>query len=348
MAGLLAGCEAEESSVLPEVSWASEYFEFATHDDDPLCGGTLLFQQRFVDLAQEMFGEPVGGQKFIYYTLNLRVFEELLGNIGGAYFQGRIFTKSVPDLHEVTHAVVDLSIGQSHPFSNEGIAEVFRERYPSYRYPHGTVEDGIALDGADGKLPTDLYGRAGHFISYGLDVHGVDATVALLTSARPGDPPESLRASIALAFGMSYEEVLADYAEYPLCPQSEFRWPITECDVGSRIPAVNGGWFFDMEVDCSKETVIGPRVSEFWSVYTLDVPEGGDYVVTVFGEEGDFGRVSVNHCSPGCAPDRDLEVQIRKSEVVTLRGGRYQLTTIAGHVESGHLQARIDPVGPGP
>ena len=116
--------------------------------------------------------------------------------------------------------------------------------------------------------------------------------------------------------------------------------------MGPRIPAVKGGWLFDMRVDCSSEAVIGPRVSEFWSVYTVEIPEDGEYLVTVLGGEDDFGHVRLDHCSPGCAADKGLEIEIRTSRTVPLRRGLYQLTTAAYGVKSGHLRARIDPVGP--
>lgn len=340
--GMVMGCG--DGSWFPDVSWSSEDFEFATDLDVAVCGGTFAYQQRFVDLAQDVFGEPVDGRKFVYYLLSQPKFEELLGEREGAYVDAQVFARTLVDFHEVTHAVVDLSIGMSHPFFNEGIAEVFRDRYSVNRVPIGRVDDALEIPGSDGKIRGSLYGRAGHFMAYALDVHGVAATVELLASARMGESAEALQADIAGAFGMSYADVLADYADYPGCDHDEFRWPITECDVGPTIAAVDGVWSFDMEADCDGDTVIGPRNSELWAVHTFEVPEDGTYLASVAHDDGDIAYVVTDHCSPGCGPDKGQALSSGKSRELSLRRGRHQITSVAIRVQSGHVRTRIERV----
>jgi len=57
--GALFACGDE--TTLPPISWSSEDFDFADEANYPLCGRTLDYQQTFVDLAQEIFGQPKSG-----------------------------------------------------------------------------------------------------------------------------------------------------------------------------------------------------------------------------------------------------------------------------------------------
>jgi hypothetical protein len=348
--GPASACSEPEGPSVPEVSWSSEDFDFATDipADEPLCGGTLDFQQRFVDLLQEIMGQPINGRKFTFYLFNLKTFEELLGDRDGLYNDGRVFTKGIPDLHEVTHAVADLAMGNSHPFFAEGIAEVFEDRYGADVSPGLSVETGLGYDGVNAKLPGSFYGTAGHFMSYALDVHGTEATVDLLARARPGDSAEVARGAIEAAFGMPYKDVLVDYDTYPRCSHDEFRWPIAECDFGARVEPVDGVWSIDADFDCTRADMLGTRVAEDWTIRTIDVPVAGSYRVTVPGDDDDYALVEIGHCSPGCAPDKGLEIEVRKSRTVILRQGRYQLTLVALGLKSGHMRVRIEPVDADP
>lgn len=347
--GVAASCgdQDEPPLRLPEISWSSEDFDFAADPGlDTLCGGTLEFQQRFVDLLQEIVGEPMGSEKFTYYLLNYVDFLEVFGEQwDGVYDDARVFASVIPHHHEVTHAVVDLAIGSSHPFFNEGIAEVFHDRYGDNRGPTTLdIEDGLQYDGVHEMLPSGLYGRAGHFMSYVLDVHGAEAAVELLALARLGDPPEVLRDIIAAATGIAYEDILADYAAYPSCSHDQFHWPIAECEVGARIEPSGRIWSIDADLDCKRADVLGTRVTEDWTYRTIEVEVAGRYRIVVPGGEEDYALVEIGHCSPGCAPDKGVEVQVRESRTVDLRPGRYHVTLVAQFVKSGRLQVRIEPV----
>lgn len=334
----------EEGPHLPDVSWSSEDFDFATDfDPEKLCGGSLQFQQQFVDLAQNVIGEPSERRKFTFYLFNAKTAYELLPDRFGLYNDGNVYAEAVPDNHEVTHAIVDLSFGTSHPFFNEGIAEVFRDRSA---YDHAPVAMGVLAgleyDGVEEKLPGSLYGSAGHFMSYLVEVHGLEAAVALLERARPGDPPELLQEIIASELGTPHLDLLADYADYPSCTHHTFRWPITECAHGAPIDAADGKWTIDADLDCRRDDVLGTRVGEVWTARTLEIPEVGTYRLSVSGSDEDSAFVELGHCSPGCAPDKGLVVRAGETRDLTLRAGRYYLNSVAIRVESGHLLTRIE------
>lgn len=325
--GALLACGGEVT--LPEVSWSSEDFAFATEDISPLCGGTLDYQQRFVDLAQEIFGQPASGRKFVFYNL----FEDELvqfcpPEFTGCYREGSIFSTIIPDHHEVTHAVVDLAIGRPHPFFSEGIAEVFRDRAGGARSPGMmTVEEGLEFDGVHAALPSQLYARAGHFMSYVVTVHGQDATLELLRRARPGDSVDELHDDLEAALGLEFVELMADYASYSDCSSAEYRWPITEC-TGSPLLAKHGVWNIVEDLDCERSDVIGPRVGEQWTVRTIDVPAPGKYRMTVTASERAGALVELGHCSPGCAVDKGIELAANTQSSIDLRAGRYHVTMV--------------------
>jgi hypothetical protein len=343
---LMLGCEDEEHLDLPEISWSSKEFDFATDSGEQICGGSLLFQQGFVKLLQGVFGAPQEGAKFTYYLLSLESFYEKIGeDVLGLYNNRRVFETVVPEFHEVTHAVVDLSIGISHPAFNEGIAEVFRDRYGYNDDPERfSLAHALQFDGVDEKFPAEAYGRAGHFMSYSLDVHGVAATVELLALARPGDAPEVLEEKLAVVFGMNAAEIFEDYLAYPLCRHDTYRWPIAECALGPRVDPVDGFWSIEADMDCGDQAVLGSRDGQVLRVNVVEVAKAGLYQIAASGEDGAIAVVELGHCSPGCAPDKGIEVEVGTQQVVELRQGRYHVTFENKGRQTGYLNAQIAPV----
>jgi hypothetical protein len=205
---------------------------------------------------------------------------------------------------------------------------------------------GLEFDEIDVQLPTALYGRAGHFVSFLLDIYGPEPTVELLEAARPGDPPEILKADITAAFGLPYENILNEYANYPVCSHDQFRWPIAECADGGQVDAIDDAWSIDVSIDCARNDVLGTRVGEDWTVRTITVVPPGTYLITVSGEAGDLGFIELGHCSPGCASDKGIKIDVGDSQEVVLRPGRYHVTSVGLQVKSGRHRTRIEPKFP--
>lgn len=327
--GALFACGDE--TTLPPISWSSEDFDFADEANYPLCGRTLDYQQTFVDLAQNIFGQPKSGRKFTYYSLFFDgdTFAHFCPpELTGCYREGQVFSTIVPDLHEATHAVVALAIGRSHPFFSEGIAEVFRDRAGGSRSSGmTTVEEGLGFDGIHAALPLELYPRAGHFMSYVLAAHGQGAALDLLTRARPGDSVDDLHGDLEAALGLEFAELMADYTTSPECRSAQYRWPITEC-TGAPLAARLGRWDLVEQLDCERDDVIGPRVGDQWTVRTIEVPAAGRYRITVTAAENAGALVEVGHCSPGCAPDKGIMVRANTQSIVELREGRYHVSLV--------------------
>lgn len=336
------GCNGDVD--LPEISWSSDDFDFGAERASALCGGTLNFQQDFVDLTQGVFGQPIGGARFTYYNLYAETLAEVCDPMyTGCYRDAQVFSQLVPNHHEVTHAVVDLAIGRSHPFFNEGIAEVFRDGLYSANSPGmgTTVEEGFTFDGVHDALPLTFYARAGHFASYLLAEHGVEATVDVLRRARPGDTPDELKADLEASLGLTFAELLEIYAKVPVCKNTAYRWPITEC-AAAPVDDISGRWQIRIDTDCSLKDVIGPRVAERWTVRTIEVETPGVYEVTVPpGPQGEV-FVELGHCSVGCAEDKGVKLAGGTQRRLALRAGRYYLSFVSVGPES-EISIEIEP-----
>lgn len=59
---------------------------------------------------------------------------------------------------------------------------------------------------------------------------------------------------------------------------------------------------------------------------TIEVPTADRYRITVTAAENAGALVEVGHCSPGCAPDKGIEVRANTQSIVELRAGRYHVS----------------------
>jgi hypothetical protein len=114
------------------------------------------------------------------------------------------------------------------------------------------------------------------------------------------------------------------------------------------VEPTGGVWRIKAELDCGHTDVVGPIDGVIGKAATIDIPRAGQYRVSVSGQDGDGAIVVFGHCSPGCANDKGMTVDFGIERVVTLRQGRYHVTSKSGReVESASLQTIITAVNPG-
>lgn len=343
---LLVGCDESWIDELPEPFWENEDFRVATAVDGPICSATLDFQAGFVDRLQEVFGQPRDGRRFTYYVLPEEFFEDgICGEKRGCYSDRILVADVLLNLHELVHAIVDAAIGRSHPFLNEGIAEVFRDRHlGAFPVPFAlSLQEALEEDPKHSPHAGDVYARSGHFMAYVLDVHGPDVAAEMLDLARPGDSSAALRAALGAATGLGFDELAADYASYPECTNRQYRWPIMECSFSTT--AWNGcAWEVHVPVDCGLEGALGPRDGEVWTVRVVDIPAEADYRLVTFGDPAERAYVEVGGCTVGCAPGKYLRIEQGTTVEAHLSAGLHYVSLVRSEVQPGRSGVRIEPV----
>ncbi|MBL9103258.1 MAG: hypothetical protein JNL82_20095 [Myxococcales bacterium] len=346
LALLGGGSCGDASGNLPPVVWGDEHYLYATDVEEPVCAATLRRQGEFAaGLADVLFGPPDPPRKFIYYVLDERSFLDAACPDGsGCYTSGRIFSREPLHLHEIVHAVNDLSIGASHPFFGEGIAEVFRDRYLGPQEIRSSLGEG--LQSAAEKLPDDQYVRAGHFMAYILDTYGETTTLDLLTQTRPGQTGAQLEDILADVTGLPYEQLAADYAAYPLCNNRSYRWPITEC-ASAPPPWSECQLEISVDVDCTVSDALGPREDEVWITRTLAIPDNGVYGFSTFGDTATQAYVELGRCTVGCKQGGSyVRFELEEEQDLALEAGQYYLSFVRGSSEPGTLGVRVLRHGP--
>lgn len=335
-----SGCSSG-SDELPPITWGNEHYLYASDVEGPLCEATLETQgEMTAALMDKIFGPFASPRQFIYYALAEQSFSDAAcPEAGGCYTSGRIFSRDPLNLHEIVHAVHDLSIGLSHPFFSEGIAEVFRDRYLGPQKIQSELGDGLNV--STGKLPYEQYGRAGHFMAYILDTFGEEVTRELLKRTRPGQTGEQIEDILSDLTGVPYEQLALDYAAYPPCNNLSYRWPITEC---AKTPSTWDGCQLQIreDVDCAAPDALGPREDEVWITRTLEIPANGVYGFSITGEPAAGAFVELGSCDGGCKQGGSyIRFEIGESRDLALESGDYYLSLVRGSHEPGELVVRV-------
>lgn len=336
----MSGCGFTDDA-LPPIVWEGEHFFYATNIERPLCASTLEKQDELTALLQGILGAPEMGRKYVYYEMTEEEFATgPCPEAGGCYNPSRgIFSPAIFNIHEIVHAVNDLSKGLSHSFFSEGVAEVFRDRYGGVREIQHSVSEGLAASSKD--FPYDMYGRAGHFAAYLFDTFGEDTVVELLAHTRRDQSADELHRALETATGLPYAQLLADYAEYPECDNLSYRWPVLEC-ASPPSPWTGCAWETTVTVGCESDGVIGPRSGEIWTSRTVEVPNHGVYYVTVLGDPDASAFVEFARCDVGCSSSGYFRFEpgdVMKE--VVLDSGLFHVTLVRGEDAPGELGFRI-------
>ncbi|MFV8750742.1 hypothetical protein ACNOYE_09345 [Nannocystaceae bacterium ST9] len=126
--------------------------------------------------------------------------------------EGRVYTQSVPDEHELVHA---LRRNRLPAVFEEGLACVFGDigwaRTPASRER--------LLEILESSDPVDFsdYARAGHFVAFLLERDGLGPLTRLGAIANYHDDSSKVRDSFEEVYGISLDQALAEYESYPDC-----------------------------------------------------------------------------------------------------------------------------------
>ncbi len=104
----------------------SEYIEFYSENDEPLCGGTARYADAYLESVFELIGEPVPDGPFVEYRWNeewTRSAGKAIGTADGA----KVYSDLQVHEHELVHAVLLKSWPRAPRFLEEGMAVMLSE-----------------------------------------------------------------------------------------------------------------------------------------------------------------------------------------------------------------------------
>jgi len=297
---LLAGCQETER---PPLLWEGEHLRFGTNEDfDEIADANLDHADAYTGHLKRLLGAPDSLVVDFYW----------LPEDGGrapycndrdvtACTQGRaVFSALVVDEHELVHAVGSHHGNAFIPIE-EGLAEFLGDdgewNRPAVQGDAGEV---MARYGGRARIPYEYYPRMGHFVSYVVSVHGLDA---LMDYARPSEKYESYQTTRARwedAFGVPLDAVLDAYGEYPICPAHSFRDDAFDC--GSDLDAViSEGTVLEIPIGGGDAETLGPRYGEIWKTIAVDLAIPGYYSIHPTIRDGhDSVRLRIAQCETDC------------------------------------------------
>lgn len=305
MAVTLAACVGDDPDPpglpLPPVIWEGQYLNVASDLPTALCGGTAPHLDSLLGALRERWGTEVE-EPSLYYALGGELTEYdtpcVAGQLG-CVEGGVVYSGLVPLDHEIVHLARE-PIHFSFPLIEEGAAEYWGDDAPLRPDLSGRISE-LVEEG--NPLGFEHYTRAGHFVAYLVESSGEAALEALSSATTLESSPEEFRSAVDMVYGLSLQELEASYeANYPECPQSEYRAAFGECHASDALPicADGSGLLIQRRGSCAEGDVLGPRLDRIWTTIQIEVAVTGSYGLRFSATPGDDVVMSMRSCGGGC------------------------------------------------
>ena len=352
--GMLSACV--ESRIDLPVIEASERFVLRGPEEPPICGGSFAHMEDMVVYIQDELlpNEP---PRTVTHTWVPFGFDEEYEDICGPGFLACVddgtksYDRRLASAHELVHASRP---GFPSRILEEGVATMFGEIVSSAMAPRDELYG--ELTEPSGDLSGRLYERSGHFVSFLVALVGAqeffEFDSRLRTQRGSGKRAPGWDPLFVEFFGLTFEELWADYADYPDCSPRQFHWSVTRCP---EIDTVNDGVVilepdFGTEIreensvvadfSCSSSEVVGPdgrgdwfRVREFViQVPTLVLPQ-----LYLVGDVKPGSRAVLSPCG-NCWGGEAFVLNEERRKVLDLGiydDERFVLTLVQPHAEDG-------------
>lgn len=314
--GMMMACEegsADEPlfTDLPSITWSGQYIEFGTDSEAILCAETVPSLDGYMaSVATRVDSDVAYPIEYYYLSEDLTHYGFLCpeGSLGCAARDEErpVVGSKLPSLrHELIHAAVSSS-----PFHHRVLDEGLAVYLGTDLQRMGEAEPSeiraafASVDGTGDLLPVELYPAAGHFVSFLVDEHGLDATVAFVKATEAGMTLEEL-AEVSLEHLGG--DVRLDIDQYevsgPGCEAARFSpmWyecehtppsiPVFECDAsGEPVPV-------EVSVACG-DGATGVQDGKIWRDVLIELPVPGFPVIYLY--EGHPVELVVRSCGSGC------------------------------------------------
>jgi hypothetical protein len=301
MIAIACGCDDPSWPDPVDFEWRGNWVTIEGHDRDAeqACGESLRATDESVRTILDFHGSNTEFRVEYRWFSHSRWADLGLPEGGRArHWRGEITSLELAHDHELAHAVSWAVHGRTcTPVLEEGLAVVLEDARTSGSESSGfeaSIEE--LLQSASLESNAD-YERAGHFVAFLLEAHGVAGVQGLCTSLNAGvaaDLEDWDRATRDV-LGRSLDELLADYADYPICTHHQYRARLTDCAgepdvvVGSTETTE-----FSFRFACDEPEVIGEAGGTMMRVERILVETPGYYEVEI--DDGDVEqKVAVIH-----------------------------------------------------
>jgi hypothetical protein len=281
----LSGCPS-----LPEPEWEGEHVRFYADNPEQVCGGTLEYLDHRAGQLEARFGAT---HTIDYYWLPEGVGSLCHKGAAGCAEGHEVYSQWVPHQHELLHTMSSMP-----RVLEEGLAAHWGDPWPIYAMaPRERLHE--LLGGKPDEIERkEEYARAAHFLAYLSEMHGWESLVRLDASLDHRSKPKAIESAIFEVYGVSLDELLAAYEEYPDC------YGNVDVSFACGSEPVPLGFLqseFERKIDCSSQTALGPFDGMVFVEELIELPPsiGGSRIVDVTGDGVDKGGFAIiRRCGP--------------------------------------------------
>ena len=244
-------------------------------------------------------------------------------------------TRSIPDMHEVSHALSWTGRGERCPsVLEEGLAEYLSG--PGFFKDKAIIpKPELPVRLADILTRTSIsslseYERAGHFASFLVESYGPKAVSDLCLRIPVYHGIEDWEAAVPELLGVSLTELLAEYEQYPICSRQHYRARLWECDGEADVvanPDQGQEVEFEIAFDCADPGMIGPLNGRAVATRLIWFPEGASTAIYVRDEDGATPDIDFNlqECAPCSANPKVHTSANEATDEFDFNAGMYEL-----------------------
>lgn len=264
--------------------WEGEHVRIGTDLDlDAWCPGTLTYVDEFAGAVAAKLGVDRAPFNYYVYPPPLRDHDVCVENALGCWNRGAVFATTMPETHEVVHAI-DAGEGLMPLPFEEGAATYFGGYPPAVTVDYTELDLREELVAHWGEsFAQRHYALFGHFTSYLIHTHGLDPYLALTRTTKLHTSRPAFDAAFEAAYDLPLDAAMDDYeANWPYCPVEAVQSSFFECE---RDPIVIQGTEekpFAFDISCGDPDVVGPQpnvndVQKLWNTATIEFADPGSY-----------------------------------------------------------------------
>ncbi|MCB9569588.1 MAG: hypothetical protein H6710_20625 [Myxococcales bacterium] len=263
-----------------------------------LCSGTLPTTDRWIEHAANQVGlDPDALGPLTYTWLDRARYRDAspawVDDRGGWALGSAAIGLRPVHRHEIVHLMANTKAEEASAFLTEGLAAALVPELPLLRLD---PRDEIAV-----RYPALRYEVAGGFVAFLLARFGPQRLWELYDDVGYLASAGRFRRRFARIYGLDLDAAVEEYLSGSTCPDDTLQIPAPPACAGDEVPWVRDDlWVLARTVECVQPDVaggVGGEVDEAELAVTLEIPETGEYAVSVSAE--DLGAISLVRCG-GC------------------------------------------------